>query len=170
MFQLRMIEAMIDFSSVWLWVNIVLIISHLVVVKLFHFVSFGSRDPIEIILWSTLIYLFMGAEFVIFVLTIRSCPIFDFGFNASILGPTVSFYFLLPLSITSIFKTLKNSVFSYRGAFNFKFSLAYLTFYHAIISLAYSSPTGLFLSAIYLFVNFILLITWPSSIPKSKYE
>lgn len=169
MFSVKMIEAMIDFSFL-LWLNIALIFVFLVAIKLWHVFGYQTQDILEQIVWSVIVFIAALIELIIFVYTVRSSPIFDFGFEISIFAPTIAFYSLLPFGVVSTLKTITNSIFTLNGHHHFKIVLFLISLYHIVVSLAYSSPSGLLISAVNLFVNLLILATSPKISLKIKSE
>lgn len=161
-----MLDLMFDFTEPWLWITlIILVLMFLLWLLLEHeFRSIKSDDitsPV-LVLIIYIIMLFLYAA--VYIQSLKKEPAFDFGFYLSIITGTLLFYISSLLFIIFLIRSMikiksTNQFFKNFILSNFLFATSLLSY-----SLAYSSPSGVFLSIF----QFIFCMWETKSIRKSN--
>lgn len=160
-------DLVFDFSVPWFWITLVIAI-FLFLIYLFLVHEFNSikYDDITSPVLVLTIYLITSALYAaVYIQSVRKEPAYDFGFYLSIMIATFLFYisgilFLIFL-IRSIVKINHTDIFFY----NFILSLYFYELFLLSYSLAYSSPSGVFLSIIQL-----VFCMWQTKLVPNNYK
>lgn len=143
-----MLDLMFDFSVPWFWITFILIIFiFLLWLFLVHEFRWNNSDDITSPILVLIIYLIMLALYAaVYIQSIKKEPAFDFGFYLSILTATILFYLSIILFIIFLIRSMMKIKITDQFFNNFIPSIYLFSTWLLSYSLAYSSPSGIFLS------------------------
>ena len=160
---LNNISSMMDFSSFWLYASGFFTIFSFICSLIFGCVHRTTYDPENMIYLQIALFVPFIGSIAFFILAIRKNPIFDFGFNISVLFPTIYFYLMLLLAVYQLVNMIRCSPFVIKGSLATKRLILFVSQIKLAIAFAYSSPTGIIISAVDTILSLIVYIAWPKA-------
>ena len=151
------ILSLIDFGSIWFWLSLLLsLLISLIGILWIRVVSSNPSSNGKIV-FCLIIFAPMILDTFLFINMLRKEPIFDYGFNVSVVFPVGLFYssiFLLVLALVLFFKSKHENMVSI-----YIWMLIPVLGIKVSFGLAHSSPAGILLSIFQLCLICLQIIT-----------
>ena len=167
---INLISSMMDFSSPWLYFSSVLTVISFITSLIFSRVHRTTYDAESMIVIQILFFIPLIVSFCIFIVAVRKNPIFDFGFDWSILIPTIYFYILVLVLLRKIYLVFKFTIFQIKGSYAARAIVVILSQIKVSIALAYSSPTGILIALADTIFAFLIFACWKTQTGKAHQD